>query len=331
MVARQDIDARKVVVVVDEAVFLKPGSCPEIDALPLHCTVRLSLCLLRRCRIDISPATATTGEAVGVPMWDQYCQMLPEEMEAPVFLPASFDPVLSLFTRHRLEERRAVFKQLDAVLERALRVWRGGLNGSNSSIETSKLVDLDASWKALSMIMSRCWNSERFGCACIPVLELANHRRGGPKLTRVYNVEREVVSDGSLSQGDDTATASFGFVTPHAMKKGEEFFVSYDDPDGCDVDLWLDYGFIDGGTRRPCAHVVFGDPPRSLKLRRNHSVQIEGSALPQFREAVRQLLQQSTLAAAALRDAPFFHHRAVAQTLQASEHALLEEVLRSID
>lgn len=246
MFATRTIDPGAAVFAVNnETMLLRPSDCPELQMLEhsfgtnIHCTIPLSLCVWRRCKLDAQPPTNTSIDA----MWSIWCRMLPEGTIAPVLrLDPNTDPTLSPYTRQRLHERHFVFDQVEQLARAAVQIWHAEnlTNATGWSAEMAR----EFKW-AQSMVIGRAWASPRFGCAAILILDLANHGRSGQKIVRVLHGNEEEVAWG------------FAAGTTKGLVKDEEFFGRYDDGDDCEVDLWLDYGFIGTGIQpRPCVKIM---------------------------------------------------------------------------
>ena len=288
MTAVENIPAGSAIVYVNNATLLRSEDCPELNmlqSLSLHCTVALSFCLMRRCRLgtDDSSRSSTASTSHQDVMWSLYCQLLPNNNISPVLALNPTDPTLSPYTRQTLIERRKSLLYVETVAKTTVfSIWKSQHHTIHKEWNTQ--LSLDLQW-AQSMVISRAWSSSRFGCAAIPVLDFVNHKRGMDQIRRVKSEK--------LTQQNEVA---WGFSTLNDMKKGDEYYVSYDEVDGCDVDLWLDYGFIEKDQPlRPCVQVSLSNGT-IVKLKRGMEINIEKKVVQEFRTSVKEQKEEGDLA-----------------------------------
>jgi len=295
-----------IIYVSEEEMFLKPEDCPELSVLHemfsdgIDCTITLSLCLLRRCRIDDQAVNLTSsGDSGGRhdAVWWLYCnRILPgAEFQMPLLSLNLQDLTLSPYTRRVLLQRRSMLRRVEAVALAAHGVWkeRAVVPMEEEWVEGGRRKQFQ--W-AQSIVMSRTWNSKRFGCAAIPILEYANHQKGANQIVKIAD------KSSSLSLSSLLWGFASSFVSSY---DDEEYFVSYDKPENCDVDLWLDYGFVEVGSTpteiafRPCAVVDFmsGDGQDAMKksvvLKRNSKIVVEQNDVVVFRQQFFRLLEEA--------------------------------------
>ena len=260
--------ATAVLHVHSEDMLLRSTDCPELTSLKEtqhhDGLIYLSLCVLRRCTMTASPSldNTTVQPSQREALWSLYCNMLPSEIVSPVVTLQLSDATLSPYTRQQLIKRKKQFSSIQQVATEAFAIWHDQertvkqsyqyqynhyqARNRHQGVESTTRMNYLLKWSQ-SAVISRAWKTERFGCAAIPVLDFANHQRGAPKIVLVQY------------GGTDTekGAVAWGYATSQDMSKGDEYFVSYDDVDDCDVDLWLDYGFVDQGDRRPCVEVTY--------------------------------------------------------------------------
>ena len=313
---RDILPGQPVIEVSNATMLLRHTDCPELKQINhrynFDCTVPMALCILRKCRIDRSSTTT---------IWSTWCQMLPRNTIAPVFyLNPTTDPTLSPYTRQTLRHRHSVAPTIEAMAQAALVLWH---QENRTNATWGPTMQANFQW-AQSMVLSRAWNSPRFGCAAIPVLDLANHRRSGRGISKI-----------TVKKGT-TERIAWGFVTTSGLQKGEEYFNRYDNGDECEVDLYLDYGFIElTEERRPCIRVELESTQEVVVLKRGVSVMIPETSIAFVLRKVEEMLMKARWSRVELEnkananvvDRVEVVHTTIQRILLESEILLMEEVL----